>query len=115
MTSRRPRGNVAFRWAPRLVLALMLAGFVVSSSSNCAAVVNASPGLRWWLFSNFGAQRICPEMVKTSVTLRTQERAPGIGRFFPTQCSYNVNDDTQTLTVNIAGAGYAYIPSAKRI
>jgi hypothetical protein len=93
----------------------MFAALVVSSQTNCAAVVNASPGLRWWLFSNFGAQRVCPEMVKSSVTLRMQERAPGIGRFFPTQCSYNVNDDSQTLTVNIGGTGYAYLPSAKRI
>jgi hypothetical protein len=103
------------RLAPRAILATLLAVLAVGSSANCASIVNASPGLRWWLFSNFGAQRVCPEMVKSSVTLRTQERAPGIGRFFPSQCSYNVNDDSQTLTVNVGGTGYAYLPSAKRI
>ena len=87
---------------------------MVASSTGCAAVVNSSPGLRWWLFSNFGAQRVCPEMVKTSVTLRLQDRAPGIGRFFPSRCSYEVNNDTQTLTVTISGTGYAYLPTAKR-
>lgn len=82
---------------------------------SCSSIVNASPGLRWWLFSNFGAERICPEMMKTSVTLRMQDRAPGIGRFFPTQCSYNVNDESQTLSVSVGGTGYAYLPPAKRV
>jgi hypothetical protein len=85
------------------------------STTQCAGIVNASPGLRWWLFSNFGAQKVCPEMLKTSVPLRLQDRAPAIGRFFPAQCSYNVNDDSQTLTIHIAGSGYAHVPTAKRI
>ena len=98
----------------RALLALTLV-FVVASSSGCSGIVNASPALRWWLFSNFGAQQVCPEMMKASVSLRTQDRAPGIGRFFPSQCSYNVDDKNQTLAVNISGTGYAYLPSAKRV
>lgn len=97
-----------------LVAASLVAIYVLSSSS-CAAVINASPGLRWWLFSNFGAQRVCPEMLKTSLTLRLQDQAPGVGRFFPNGCNYTVNDDLQTLQVNVSGVGYAYIPTAKHI
>lgn len=85
------------------------------SSTSCAAVINASPGLRWWLFSNFGAQRVCPEMLKTSLTLRMQDGAPGIGRFFPRSCNYTVNDDSQTLQVNVFGVGYGYVPPAKHM
>ncbi len=102
------------RFVPRALLAILLVA-IVSASAGCAGIVNASPALRWWLFSNFGAQHVCPEMMKSSVSLRTQDRAPGIGRFFPTQCSYNVNDDAKTLTVNVAGTGYAYLPTAKRV
>lgn len=79
------------------------------------AVTDASPGLRWWLFSNFGAQRICPEMLKQGIPLRLEDRAPVIGRFFPAQCSYNVNDQAQTITVNVAGTGYGYMMPAKRV
>ncbi len=110
----RPRPSFVRRFAPRALLAFVLLALLLAGTS-CSSIVNASPGLRWWLFSNFGAQRVCPEMMKSSVTLRTQDRAPGIGRFFPTQCSYNVNDDTKTLMVNVAGTGYAYLPSAKRV
>src|SRR5262249_15952295 len=38
-----------------------------------------------------------------------------IGRFFPMQCSYNVNDQAQTVTVNVAGAGYGFMQPAKRV
>ena len=110
----RPKPSFVRRAAPHALLALLLGALVISASS-CSGIINASPGLRWWLFSNFGAQRVCPEMMKTSVTLRTQDRAPGIGRFFPTQCTYNVNDETKTLMVNVAGTGYAYVAPAKRI
>lgn len=112
-----PRSARSAGWKRALaaLLAVSLVAAYVGSTTSCAAVVNASPGLRWWLFSNFGAQRVCPEMLKTSLTLRMQDRAPGIGRFFPSQCSYTVNDDAQTLQVNIAGVGYAYVPPAKHI
>jgi hypothetical protein len=77
--------------------------------------VNASPALRWWLFSNFGASKICPEMLKRGMPLRMQDRAPAIGRFFPMQCSYNVNDSARTVIVNFVGTGYLYLSPAKRV
>lgn len=79
------------------------------------AATDFSPSLRWWLFSNFGAQRVCPEMLKTSMPLRLDDNAPAMGRFFPAQCSYAVNDDSKTLTVNIQGTGYGYMAPAKRV
>ena len=50
-----------------LVLALAFGG------AGCPCVrsaVNASPELRWWLFSNYGASKICPEMLKRGVPLK---------------------------------------------
>ncbi|MFO0612535.1 MAG: hypothetical protein U0414_08115 [Polyangiaceae bacterium] len=110
----RSRVRLWKRALAALVAASVVAAYLVSSTS-CAAVINASPGLRWWLFSNFGAQRVCPEMLKTSLTLRMQEGAPGIGRFFPRSCNYSVNDDAQTLQVNVFGVGYGYVPPAKHV
>jgi hypothetical protein len=101
------------------VAALSLTTLVLAvSASGCpcaAAVTDASPGLRWFLFSNFGASKICPEMLKLGVSLKLQDRAPAVGRFFPMQCSYNVNDSSQTVTVHFAGTGYGYMMPAKRV
>lgn len=77
--------------------------------------VNASPGVRWWLFSNFGAGRICPEMLKQGVGLRLSSNAPTVGRFFPTSCQHQVNEQQQTITVQFAGTGYAWTPVAGRV
>jgi hypothetical protein len=77
--------------------------------------VNASPALRWFLFSNFGASKICPEMLKSGVSIRLQDRAPAIGRFFPMQCTYDVNDSAKTITVHITGTGYGFMMPAKRV
>lgn len=77
--------------------------------------VNASPALQWFLFSNFGAQRICPEMMKQGVPLRLQANSPAIGRFFPMQCQHTVNDSARSVTVSFAGTGYGYISPAKRV
>jgi hypothetical protein len=77
--------------------------------------VNASPALRWWLFSNFGAGKICPEMVKRGVGLRLQDRGPTVGRFFPNGCSVDVDNQNQLITVNFAGTGYAFTPVSRRV
>jgi len=96
--------------------AIVLVAFVLSLSlSGCQSVINSSPELRWQLFSLFGASRICPEMLKTGVSLRLQERSPAIGRFFPMQCSYNVDNSRQVVSVSIAGTGYGYLMPAKRV
>ncbi|WP_245678187.1 hypothetical protein [Chondromyces crocatus] len=91
---------------------------VATSFAGCPCIsgpVNASPALRWFLFSNFGASKICPEMLKSGMSLKLQDRSPAIGRFFPMQCSYNVDDSTKTVTVNIGGTGYGYVMPAKRV
>jgi hypothetical protein len=77
--------------------------------------VNASPGLRWWLFSNFGASKICPELIKKGVGLRLQERAAAVGRFFPNQCSVDVNEEKETIVVSFSGTGYAFTPLTRRV
>lgn len=91
------------------------AAFSFAGCPCLESVVNPSPALQWWLFSNFGASRMCPEMLKTGLPLRLQDRAPAIGRFFPQQCSYAVDDGRRTVAVSFAGNGYGYMSPAKRI
>lgn len=101
---------------PRAVLAfVVLCLAIVGVGCPCQGLVNVSPGLRWWLFSNFGASRMCPEMMKQGVPLRLQDRSPAIGRFFVNGCTYNVDDARQIVQVNIAGTGYGYLAPAKRV
>lgn len=77
--------------------------------------VNASPALRWWLFSNFGAQRMCPEMLKHSAALRLAPGGNAVGRFFPEQCRTQINEQAQTVTLDFSGTGYAWTPVAGRV
>jgi hypothetical protein len=100
-----------------IFLRIVLLGALLSVTS-CGWLkgpVNASPGLRWWLFSNFGAQRLCPEMMKHSAPLRLTQGGNAVGRFFPDGCSTQVNNGTQTVTVNFSGSGYAWTPVAGRV
>ncbi|MBK7582856.1 MAG: hypothetical protein IPI67_22010 [Myxococcales bacterium] len=77
--------------------------------------VNASPALRWWLFSNFGAQRVCPEMLKRGAPLKLNPTGNTIGRFFPTRCQHEINDDAHTMTLHFGGTGFAWTPVAGRV
>jgi hypothetical protein len=100
----------------RAVLALVVLVLAVTGvGCPCSGLVNVSPGLRWWLFSNFGAIKMCPEMMKSGVPLRLQDRSPAIGRFFVNGCTYNVDDARQVVQVNVSGTGYAYMAPAKRV
>jgi hypothetical protein len=83
------------------------------SQTSCAGILNRDPNLRWWAFKTYGADRICPEMLKTSVPLKMQEGAPTIGRFFPSSCTYSINEPNRTVVVSIGGSGYAYLPTSK--
>jgi hypothetical protein len=96
-------------------LTLVALSLVLSSSAGCVGIINNSPELRWKLFSLFGASRICPEMLKRSVAIRLQDRSPAIGRFFPMQCTYAVDDARQVVTVSVGGTGYGYMLPAKRV
>lgn len=99
-------------------LAPALLGLVLLLGSGCGlfrGTVNSSPSLRWWLFSNFGAQRLCPEMLKRSTPLRLTNGGNAVGRFFPEQCATHVNDTTQTVTLEFSGTGYAWTPVGGRV
>ena len=104
--------------AARLLAALMtlaVFGALLGPVSGCGAILNNDPSLRWWAFKTFGAQRVCPEMLKTSVPLRMSDGAPVVGRYYPNSCTYSINDQNRTLLVNIGGSGYAYYPTLKRL
>lgn len=80
------------------------------------SVVNGNEGLRWWLFANFGADRLCPELLDRGVPLKVPALSQSsVGRFFPQQCQVSVDDARRTMRVAIAGDGYAYLPTARRI
>lgn len=92
--------------------------FIALVGVGCPCIrstVNASPGLRWWLFSNFGAQRVCPEMLKRGAPLKLTPNGNTIGRFFPTRCETKIDDPTKTMTLTFGGTGYAWTPIAGRI
>lgn len=99
---------------PRAALTLLVALLGVLAS-GCRGYVNDSPNLRWWLFANFGASRICPEMTKTSIGLALADGGPKVGRFFPTGCQMEVHGETNSIIVRFWGTGYAYVPVAKRV
>ena len=96
-----------------IVLALAFAGV------GCPCLrgpINGNESIRWWLFSNFGAQKVCPEMLKRGVPLRVASLGPNsVGRFFPTQCQAQVNDADRSMAVFVAGSGYAFLPFARRV
>jgi hypothetical protein len=77
--------------------------------------VNDSPQLRWWLFSNFGASRMCPEMLKRSAPLRLTQGGNVIGRFFPNACQHRLDEQHQTVSLEFSGSGYAWTPLAGRV
>ena len=96
------------------VLAVLF-GLCTTSCGLFKGPVNASPELRWFLFSNFGAQRMCPEMLKRGAPLKLSNTGNAIGRFFPERCSHQINDAAQTVTLAFSGTGFAYTPIAGRV
>lgn len=98
-----------------LLLLVIVFAFSIAGCPCTETVVNNNPQLRWWLFSNFGASRICPEMLKVGVSLKLDSRSPSIGRFFPTTCSHTVDDANQAVILSFQGTGYGFISAAKRI
>jgi hypothetical protein len=80
------------------------------------SAVNASPGLRWWLFSNFGASKICPEMLKRGVPLKLPQLGnASVGRFFPNQCFVQVDDVHKAIVMSASGTGYVGLPITRRV
>jgi len=106
--SRKP----TFAFLCLIVLALAVTGV----GCPCKDAVNANDGLRWWLFSNFGASKVCPEMQKRGMPLKLAALGPNsVGRFFPQQCQVQVNDAQRTMAVTVNGTGYALLPVARRV
>ncbi len=104
------------RWQPAVLGLWMILFAIVATGCPCAGVIlNNDPNLRWWAFKTYGVQRVCPEMLKTSVPLRFQEGQPIVGRYFPASCTASINDQNRTILVNIGGAGYVYMPTMKRM
>jgi len=102
----------------RIRARLLFAAVVAFAFVGCPCMrepVNASPSLRWWLFSNFGANRLCPEMLQRSAPLRIAPNPNVVGRLFPEQCQATVNDTSQTITLAFSGAGLVWTPVAGRV
>ena len=101
-------------------LLLLVVSVLAVSGVGCAgclkSTVNNDPALRWWLFSNFGASKVCPEMLTRGVPIKLALLGPdNIGRFFPSQCAVHVDDNAHTMRIDVTGQGYAVLPVAKRV
>jgi hypothetical protein len=107
------RRSGRFRWL--LPLATLMVLLATPGCGLFRGSVNASPELRWFLFSNFGAQRMCPEMLKRGAPLKLVGNGNAIGRFFPERCTTQVNDAAQTVTLAFEGTGFAWTPIAGRV
>lgn len=101
------------RWIQ--VFQVALSCFALSACGLFRSSVNSSPGLRWWLFSNFGAQQICPKVLASGIGLRLNGADDVIGRFFPNRCDQRIDDTRQTVTVSFYGTGFAWTPVAGRV
>jgi hypothetical protein len=110
---RRRSTKVLVRALMVVALPLLLLG--TTSCGWFRGSVNASPELRWFLFSHFGASQMCPEMLKRGVGLKLANAGNVIGRFFPERCTTQVNDGPQTVTLAFSGTGFAWTPVAGRV
>jgi hypothetical protein len=96
-----------------------LGGLLLAGTTSCLPFlrgrVNDSPAIRWWLFSEYGAREVCPELLKRGAPLRFGGSGPSVGRFFPNRCHAQINQATHTMTLHFGGTGYAWTPIAGRI
>src|SRR5690606_18103339 len=107
--ARRRTVKARFRTAA-LALGLLVIALAGSGCPCTDSVVNSSPWLRWQIFALFGSGRLCDEMLKRGAPLRMSDGAPIVGRFYPSTCHSQLNDDRRTVTVQFSGDGYAYTP-----
>ncbi|HEX4336802.1 MAG TPA: hypothetical protein VH062_12875 [Polyangiaceae bacterium] len=99
----------------KLFLAALLALVACGGCGIFRGAINDSPSIRWFLFSTFGAGRVCPEMLKRGAPLQLVPGGETLGRFFPSGCRVDTNGDTQTITLHFTGTGYAWTPIAGRM
>lgn len=89
------------------------------SAVGCPCVrnaVNSNETIRWWLFSNFAASKICPEMLKRGVPLKLAVLGPSsVGHYFPQQCAVRIDDNTHTMVMDVTGSGYVVLPVTRRV
>lgn len=101
----------ARRWLWFLVIPMLCVGCL----RVCRGPLNDSASVRWWLFSSYGAQQICPEMLKRGAPLKLTSSGNTVGRFFPNSCRSEVNEGLRTVTVHFTGTGYAWTPVGGRV
>ncbi len=102
--------------AARFFLFVLAFSVMFSGCSCLRNAINADEGTRWFLFSNFGASKVCPEMLKKGVPLKLALLGTNsVGRFFPLQCAARVDDATRTMRLDITGNGYVTLPFTKRV
>src|SRR3954469_25676252 len=93
--------------------ALGRAALAVTVLAGCAlfrSAVNDSPALRWWLFSRYGVERMCPEMQSHTAPLRLTPGGNVTGRLFPTSCQVQVDESRRVVSLDFTGNGYAWTP-----
>jgi hypothetical protein len=86
--------------------------------TGCAwfrSAINESPEIRWWLFSHYGADRLCPEMQRRAAPLRLVPAGNVIGRLFPSSCQSQVDEGRRTVSLEFTGSGYAWTAIAGRV
>ena len=96
-------------------LCFLALAFIAVGCPCVRSTVNASPQLRWWLLTSYGAPQLCPQMLKSSVALRSSAEGNTQGRFFPNACHYEVNAQQQSVTIRFGGTGYGWTPLAGRV
>jgi hypothetical protein len=112
VTKRPPR---QFGTAMR-VAALVSIAFTAGGCPCARSAINNSESLRWFLFSNFGASKVCPEVQKRGVPIKLALVGPAsVGRFFPSQCQVQIDDTNRTMVVAMNGTGYVSLPVTKRV
>jgi hypothetical protein len=99
----------------KVAVTALAAGLGCAACGIFRGAINDSPGIRWFLFSTFGAGKVCPEMLKRGAPLQLVPGGETLGRFFPNACRVDTNGDTQTITLHFAGTGYAWTPIAGRM
>jgi hypothetical protein len=97
------------------VRCLAAIGLLLAGCGLFRSAVNDSPNIRWWLFSTFGAERMCPEMLKRSAPLRLTNGGHVIGRLFPNACQHRIDEQRRTVSLEFTGTGYAWTPIAGRV
>jgi len=97
------------------VVTAVCAALATAGCGLFRGAINSSPSIRWWIFSNFGAQKMCPEMLKHGAPLALVPNGNTMGRFFPATCDVHVDDASQTATMHFGGTGYGWTPLAGRV